>query len=491
MNKIANKLYIKVSLIFLLFLIVLGLSYVLISTYSAQEYFQERNQKLHENLAEQIMKEVEPFMYNGEMIPERIDEIMHHMMAINPSIEVYILDVNGKILSYVAPYKKVKLDYVNIAPIKKFIENECQQIIKGDDPRNPGKKKVFSAAAHKNMDGVVDGYVYTILASEEYESAASVLFKSYILKVGLRTFALTLIGALVIGLLIIWLLTRNLNKIIATVRRFSGGDYEARIDMKQGGDLSVLAETYNQMAETIQSNIEELKSTETLRRELVANISHDLRTPLAVIHGYLETLSMKEEDRSLNPEDRKKYIEIVLSNTQRLNKLVSELFELSKLEAKQIIPKKEPFFIQELAMDTYNKYKILAEKKKVAIKTEIEEGVPMVIADISMIERVLQNLLDNALKFTEEGDEIKIAINETKQGVSVQVQDSGIGIEKEKVGEMFDRYKKYQSTTHNKEGMGLGLAIVKKILELHNSDINLQSQLDVGSIFKFELELAR
>lgn len=466
----------------------------MITTYSAQEYFQERNQKIHENLAAQIMKEVEPFMYDGVPIPGRIDTIMHYMMAINPSIEVYILDVDGKIKQYAAPYGKVKLRFVNMEPILGFIdgvENGHKKkncLYKGDDPRNPGEKKIFSAVAHKNdMTGEINGYVYVILAGEEYQSATDVLFGSFILRVGFRTFLLTLIGALVIGLLMIFLLTRNLSEIIKTVRKFANGNHEARIQLNNAGELTVLADTYNTMADTIEANLNELKSTEKLRRELIANISHDLRTPLAVIHGYMETMIMKEEDDSLQPADRKKYIEIVLKNTERLKKLVSELFELSKLEAKQVKPKLEPFFLQELVMDTYHRYKVLADQKQVRLSANIDKNLPLVEADLSMIERVLQNLLDNALKFTDEGDDIEISIKNAEGKVQVDIKDSGIGIAEEEVEQVFTRYKKYKTTTHNKEGMGLGLAIVKKMLELHHSDIKLVSQLNKGTTFSFKL----
>ena len=119
--KYRNTLYWKLSAIFMLFLIILGVTYVVTTTYSAQEYFQERNQILHRDLATQIKKEVEPFMYDGQPIPEKLDEIMLHMMAINPSIEVYILDSMGAIVEYVAPYKKIKLTHVDLAPINEFI----------------------------------------------------------------------------------------------------------------------------------------------------------------------------------------------------------------------------------------------------------------------------------------------------------------------------------------------------------------------------------
>ena len=240
------------------------------------------------------------------------------------------------------------------------------------------------------------------------------------------------------------------------------------------------------MADTIVGNIENLRSMENLRRELVGNVSHDLRTPLAVIHGYIETLMIKQT--SLSEDDREKYLKIILESTEKLKKLVEELFELSKLEAKQVTPKKEPFFIQELINDLIQKFEILADEKNISLKTTTIPNKALVNADVSLIERVLQNLIDNALKFTPKNGEISIDIDHTDQFVEIRVSDTGPGIPKEQIPFIFDRYhigdKRISLDNNN---TGLGLAIVKKILELHNATIKLSSKLNNGTTFSFQL----
>ena len=212
---------------------------------------------------------------------------------------------------------------------------------------------------------------------------------------------LTLLFALAVGLIAIWYLTANLRKVIDTVIRFKEGDTEARIENASKTDLAELATTFNQMADTINDSMEKLKAHDKLRQELVSNVSHDLRTPLAIIHGYTETLLIK--DKELSDEDRKQYLNNINGSTEKLTKLVAQLFEYSKLEAKQIEPLKEPFLVSELAMDLYYKYQILVKERSIELKIEMEEGLPLVFADISLVERVIQNLMDNALKFTPEG----------------------------------------------------------------------------------------
>lgn len=274
-----NKLYWKISATLLSLLVVLGVMYVLLSTYIAKAYFEEVNQKLNGNIAVMMSHEVQPLI-DSKVDTIAIQKIMGSMMAVNPSVEVYVLNTKGDIVTYVAPYKKVKLNSVRLAPIQSFIEAETKLFIKGDDPRHPGEQKVFSAAPIL-VDEVLQGYLYIILASEEQQAASETLLGSYFLKLGVNTFILTLIGAMLIGLLAIWFLTKNLRTILFTVGRFKEGDYKARIADDEKGDLVELADTFNEMADKIVSNIDQIKSVENLRRELIANVSHDLRTPVS------------------------------------------------------------------------------------------------------------------------------------------------------------------------------------------------------------------
>jgi len=466
-------------------LLIVGFAYVFITASLAEEFFQERSQLLNASIASHIISEVKPTIRNGEFSKEATDEIMHHMMAINPAIEVYLLDEKGHILNYVVPYKKVKLDRVVLGPVHEFMDSNGTRFIKGDDPRNPGQPTAFSAAPITE-NGNVLGYVYVVLASEEFESAAAMVRSSYILKLGGRAMLITLLSAALLGAVAIWLITTRLHVIIRTVKRFQNGEMSARIDVKSGGGINDLAIAFNEMADTILGNIENLKSMETLRRELVGNVSHDLRTPLAVIHGYIETLMIKKE--RLSEEEREKYLNIILASTEKLKNLVNELFELSKLEARQVSPKKEPFFIRELIHDICQKFQILAREKHVSLVSEGNDQDILVFADVGLIERVLQNLIDNALKFTPQDGQITIAVNAMEDNVEIKVSDTGPGIPKDQIPFIFDRYhigdKRISLDQNN---TGLGLAIVKKILEIHNSRIELQTRIQQGTSFAFKL----
>ncbi|MBR9922253.1 MAG: HAMP domain-containing histidine kinase [Bacteroidetes bacterium] len=482
MKNNTNKLYWKISATFLLILVVLGTTYILISTYTARQYFQEVNQKLHAGLAESTVKEVQPFI-DGRVDTTAVQDIMHSMMVINPSVEVYLLDTEGKIITYVAPYKRVKLEEIDLAPVQTFIAAEEKPFIQGPDPRHPGSKKVFSAASIEE-DGNLQGYLYIVLASEEQTAVSATLFGSYMLGLGSRLFFITLISALIIGLIAIWYITRNLRSIISVVQRFKEGDLQARICPRASNDIPVLGETFNEMAESIVANIDQLKSVENLRRELIANVSHDLRTPLAIMQGYIETLQIKEGQLSV--EERQQYLQVVLNSSENLSHLISQLFEYSKLEAKQIEPQKEPFFMGELAQDIYQKYQILAREKGIDLQLSVPEGIPMVFADVGLVERGIQNLMDNAIRYTPEGGDVIIALKSGDNSVEVRIVNTGIGIPEEEQSYIFERYRQSGKKSDSK-GAGLGLAIAKKILELHNARISVRSKINEETAFMFSL----
>ncbi|HVO75997.1 MAG TPA: HAMP domain-containing sensor histidine kinase, partial [Ignavibacteriaceae bacterium] len=343
-------------------------------------------------------------------------------------------------------------------------------------------------AAKVFESGKSAGFIYVILGSEEYENSLQLFLGSYIMRLGARSTAITLIAAAIISLIALIIITKNLRKIIYVIREFKNGNLNARINVKGKGELAEFAASFNEMADTIVRNIDEIKTMDNLRRELVANVSHDLRTPLAAIQGYVETVMMKSEN--LSAEDRQKYMQIILRSTERLKKLVEELFELSKLEARETKPRPEAFSIAELAQDIHQKNMIIAEEKKIDVQLKFPYNLPMIYADIGMMERVLQNLLDNSLKFTPEGGKVVISLKKDGEDILLKIEDTGRGINSDEFANIFDRYHRGKRIEDaGQEGLGLGLAIVKKILEAHNLNINVKSSEGKGSEFSFKVPI--
>jgi signal transduction histidine kinase len=200
----------------------------------------------------------------------------------------------------------VKLENVDMLPIKKFLNDPEHSIIYGDDPRNPGEFKTFSAARVVD-NGKLTGYIYMVLASQEYVSASQAVISSYILGLSIRSVIIILIISALVGLLGIWFITNKLNPVIRGINEFRNGNLSARIPVRNEGELERIGLVFNQMADTIENNIQELKGVDNLRRELISNVSHDLRTPVASIQGYAETLMLKKDTAS--KEEQQKYLE--------------------------------------------------------------------------------------------------------------------------------------------------------------------------------------
>lgn len=478
----------KLWLAFALLVILMGASYIFITGYLTNKHNQAITQRVNAKVAEHVIQEkfqnASPFLEDGSVNKELFGDLMHDMMAVNRSIEVYLLNKLGEIQYSVVlehnenePSKKVSLE-----PINSFVKTNGAEFILGDDPLNPGIQKIFSAAPF-NVKGK-EGYVYIILAGKEFELISDNLLGQYFTKLGIGATLLTMLFAAIIGMLSIWFLTKNLRLITHTVRKFQEGDLDIRIENPEKSDITVFAHSFNEMADSIVGNMDKMKSVDTLRRELIANVSHDLRTPLAILKGYVETLQMKRD--SLTEDQKQEYLQITHDNIDKLSNLINQLFDYSKLEAEQVTPIKEPFSITELSHDLIAKFRVLAEQKKIKLQLDNPEANCMVFADVSLVERALQNLIENAIKYTEAGGKVTLSLVKKGKNIEIDITDTGTGIPVNEQPFIFDRYKQVDKSA-KKHGYGLGLAIVKKIMDLHDTTITVLSKPKEGSSFIFNL----
>jgi signal transduction histidine kinase len=271
------------------------------------------------------------------------------------------------------------------------------------------------------------------------------------------------------------------------VQQFTDSGFESRTNIQpdSGSDeIGQLSRSFASMASKLREQFETLKETDRVRRELISNVSHDLRTPLSSMHGYVDTLLIKNE--TLDPEERKRYLEITRQHTQRLATLVGDLFELSKLESAQVRPELERFSLAELLYDVAQEFELQASEKGVSINVETTGDSATVQADIGLMQRVLENLLRNALKHTPRDGHITIRLDTRPDHVAVSVADTGCGIRPEDLDHIFDRFYRAESSATGGSS-GLGLAIVKRILDLHGSRITVESKVDQGTVFAFDL----
>lgn len=484
-----RTLYGKLAAILFLLLCVTGAAGLFVNRYATEMYQQEVAQRLNGEVAAHIVSEIDLIEKTNEN-SDALKEIFHWLMVVHPSIEIYRLDREGRILAYSAPPERVKLDRIDLEPVREFIAGPQHLPLLGDDPRAPGRGKVFSAAAIPGEEK--GGYLYVILGGEQFDSVSQLLEASYILRQSTVAFGVALLVALLAGLGLFGLVTSRVRGLARAVEEFRASDFSKLPVLPgatgYGDEIDRLTDTFGRLSERTVDQLERLRQTDLLRRELVANVSHDLRTPLASLQGYIETVLMKED--SLDAADRREYLEIAARQATRLSRLVEELFELAKLDAHETRPEPEDFPIGELLQDVAQKFSLEAAEKHVRVETELSSEGPFVRADIGLIERVLQNLLENALRYTDDGGRIRMRARpvQGKSGkVSVAVEDTGSGISADALPNIFERH--YQGGSHRDSSgrAGLGLAIAKRIVELHGGVIAAESDPAHGTTFQFEL----
>ncbi|TAH37873.1 MAG: HAMP domain-containing sensor histidine kinase [Planctomycetota bacterium] len=479
-----RSLAVKLGAVFLVLLLALGAISLWLMARTANLYFLELQQSLNRTVAAHIAEAARYF--KGEQVDEEgLRGLFMKVMAVNPTLEVYVVDPAGRILAYDAPPDKIVRSSLSLEPVRRFLEEPPGTLILGDDPRDRERRKVFSAAPVQ-VNGQLKGYVYAILASEEYDSAASLLQRSYILRGSAWVAVICVLLAALLGLLALGVLTRPLRRLQRAVNEFRQGNLAARVRPTARDEIGALALDFDAMAERIVQQVDRIRQTDHQRREMVANISHDLRTPLTSLQGYLETCLIKAEE--LPPEERRRYLEGALRSTKRLGRLVEDLFQLARLDAGDIQPQVERFRLSELAQDVLQKFQFQAQRKGITLTARIPQGLPDVTADIGLIERVLDNLVDNAIRYTPAGGKVVVALRECSGAVEVRVADTGPGIPEKDLPHVFERfYRVEKSRSLDAGGAGLGLAITKRILELHHSSIAVRSRPQVGTVFYFQL----
>ncbi|MBF9017521.1 MULTISPECIES: cell wall metabolism sensor histidine kinase WalK [unclassified Oceanispirochaeta] len=486
MINIFKSFYARLSLIFLLLILILGVGTLVIAFSAAEHLFDEVEQLLNREYAGSIALELQPLVEEGFFL-EEIKEAIHYMMVLNPNVEIYLLSGDGLILAYFThPAESLLRRYIDLTPLNSFIASDGRNAVLGDDPRTEAKSKPFSAAPLKM--GRDTGFVYVILRGQSYDRSLEMLQSSYYLQSGLSTFFFAVMATVLAGLSLFFILTRRLRNLSTAVRAFEQGQYDYRLDLQGQDELGVLGRAFNDMAASIENGVEKLHAAEQQRSDLIANISHDLRSPLTSIRGHLETMILK--DKTLSEQERSDFMEILLKNVFSFQKLVEELFDLAKLESRQVLPGREPFHMAELVQDVLLKLKPQSESLNISLIMEHEDDVPIFEGDIGMMERVLTNLLENALSHTPEGGQIRINITVSGHELQIKLNDTGPGILAEDLPHIFERfYRADKSRDRRTAGTGLGLAIVKEIIELHGGVIEAESPPDSGAVFRIVLPI--
>jgi signal transduction histidine kinase len=483
---VPKSLYAKLLAVLVSLTVVMGALFLVVVRYSDTARNQEINQKVYRNLAARLIDER---ILEGENAdPSAVRKVFDRIRVVNPRIDVYLLDATGQVVA-ASGQDALKRTSVDLAPIHRVLRGEEELPILGDDPSEPVRKRVFSVAPVP-LAGSGTGYLYLVLRGVGRDSLAQQIKQSYVFRETLWLLGCALAVALIASAFVVKLMTRPLRQLSAVMDKFrqSGFAGEPEALRLPTDEVGKLTDTFNRMADRIVAQMTALQNTDAMRRELVANISHDLRTPLASLQGYLETLHLKGDQ--LAPEAQRGYLEIALKQTEQLSGLVARLFDLAKLDSGQMTAALEPCALGDLVQDVVQEFELAASTKGIDLKCAVRPDLPLVLADVGLMERVLRNLLENALRYTRSGGTVSVIAAPVADGAMVEIADTGIGIPDAELPKIFERFYRVEKSRDLAAGSaGLGLAISKRILDLHDSTISVTS-VPGRTVFRFVLAYA-
>jgi signal transduction histidine kinase len=347
----------------------------------------------------------------------------------------------------------------------------------GDEPRRPPIRR--GEIAPILLSGAVVGTVAVLPGGPPF----SRVVRQFGPTVGVAAGGVLVVGTTLIALLVFGPARRRLKQVQEATERLGGGNLDARAPEQGGDEVAALARSFNRMADELTTRTQALEASDKARRQLLADVSHELMTPLTAMRGYIETLGMTDLD--LDAQTRERYLRIVTEETHRLERIVGDLLDMARLEGGGTTMRREPVVLATLFERVAERHERELSAREIELTHCVEPGAERVTGDADRLEQVLQNLAANALRHTPDGGEISLTAAPVDGGVRIAVKDSGLGIPEEHLPLIFDRFYKADAARRAAGGSGLGLSIVKAIVERHGGSIAARN--DNGAVFEITL----
>ncbi|PYR81305.1 MAG: hypothetical protein DMF87_05745 [Acidobacteria bacterium] len=295
-----------------------------------------------------------------------------------------------------------------------------------------------------------------------------------------------IVGSALIALFVFGPARRRLKQLQEATVRFGAGDMTARAPDAGGDEVAALARSFNQMGDELASRAKALDASDNARRQLLADVSHELMTPLTAMRGYIETLTMKELDLDLATRER--YLYIINEETHRLERIIGDLLDLARLEGGGGTMRREEVPVQAIFERVHSRHERELTERRITLAANISKGAETVQGDPDRLEQALQNLAANALRHTPDGGEIVMSADVVGGALRLRVRDSGEGIPAEHLPLIFDRFYKVDASRKAAGGSGLGLSIVRAIVERHGGTVSAHNE--GGAVFDVLLPLS-
>jgi signal transduction histidine kinase len=444
-------------------ILVLGSFFIILTYMATLHYYQATTQRINKDVAAHIAQFTSPFDSTG-LNRTIADSVFYDAMILSPSVEVYFLDTAGRVMYYHAPDSVIRQWQLSLAHIKQYILSGGTQYIKGPDPKEPGKDKIFSAAdvvyGNKHL-----GYIYVILGGNNYQTVSQMLFGNHVTLLAIQVTVVVVVLSVALSLLYLNRIRRKLTKITDVLAAYREGNYKARFDSATFDEFSSLTRSFNTMADLLTHNIEQLEMAEKQRKDFLANISHDLRTPLTVIRGYVETLQDGSDHGTLTWEKQEEITGLLHKKIRQMESMIMQLFELSRMESAEFKLAREPFNVAEVMEETANDLCKLAEQRQIRLTSSGTHEMIWINGDIALMERAIQNLAANAIKHTSEGGWVRITLEKRGRDILAAFENNGHALNEALL--LWINSDAVNKDPEQKVRLGLGLAIVKRILQLH------------------------
>ncbi|TFH88532.1 HAMP domain-containing histidine kinase [Billgrantia azerbaijanica] len=475
-GRLGRSLYARIALVYLTSLLLLSVAVAWIAISQFNQLAREFQQRTEIDLAENLAQVMRPALRQGAG-SDAAREMARHIQSINPSLSLYVLDDSGRVLA----------DYADTACGQgRRVDTAALETLLGEEPMLPvlatapcgGEPGIFSVAPIRHGEARRPGYLYVDLDNAGQASMFAMLRTSSITRTLVAAGLMALLVSGIFGLVWFALLTRQFSRLTVAVQRFADGHYGQRIVAPRDDELGRLARAFNDMAGTIEAQLRALQETDRQRRELIANLSHDFRTPLTSLRGYAEQLLAQG---SLLDGERHRTLTAILDNVDRLTRLAEQLSTLARLDADDRPLRREPFSLAELAHDIVGKFQHQARQAGVTLEADCDPALPWVDADLGLIDRLLSNLLDNALNATAPGGRVRLEAEALADGVRLAVVDDGAGIAAEELPLVTQRFYRTRAGLARGEGSGLGLSIVHEICERHGTRLAIDSRVGEGT----------
>jgi signal transduction histidine kinase len=478
----------RIAILIFVLITVMCTLFITITYFATIRFYEASTQLLNKDVAAHIAKFSSPFEAGG-INKEKADSVFQNAMVISPSDEVYFLDTTGKVIAFHAPTNEIRLWQISPDHIRKYIADSGTTYIKGPDPKDILNPKIFSASEVK-YEGRKLGYIYVILGSNEYRNVSQMLFSSHVSNLAGEAFCIILLLSALISFIYLRRVEGSFRRVTSVLKKFEEGDYDARFHLKEHHELAPVTNAFNKMADQLVYNINSLQNQESSRKDFIAHISHDLRTPLSIARGYTETLLIKGGDGSLAKDEQEGYKQMILNKIFQVEHMVTQLFELSKIESAAFRLNKEPFVLSEIVQEIVYNFQMSARDRGVKLECAKFESHIWVNADIHMLERVIQNLVENAIKNTDREGTTTVNIEVSNDQLVFTISNSGSILKPGMVEWINSTEKQNNSYDTRPSKSGLGLMIVKRILLLHASLLQVRVN-ENQNIFSFSLPIVK